>query len=384
MTNPVGSFKARDVLIIDECHLLESQLIQWATLFVSPSQILKEHEIDIPIHNNKSGYKENKNWLETVWNIIVAKREDLYEEVRDLLSGKDPDYLTDEEMQELLTSNSAYYKIDKLYRKFQIFFQATNKEHWLCEPQNDGLMLTPIDIGDLFHRYIKKMAIQKIFFMSATILDMVGFAKNLGLRKEETAIVRVDSDFPPEKSPIIFKPCGSMSYNKVDETIPKVIEKIKEILEKHPDEKAIIHTGNYKIAHAIYNALNNPRLIIKQDGETNEQLLKKHTQSKDPTVLISPSLTTGVDLKDDLSRFQIIVKLPFMSLSDARVKKKIEMDEDWYVCEMFRTLVQAAGRSTRSNEDWSTTYVLDSSFYRWVIKYKKWFTMSFLKRIKWK
>jgi ATP-dependent DNA helicase DinG len=228
------------------------------------------------------------------------------------------------------------------------------------------------------------MAIKKIFFMSATILDTVGFAKNLGLKKEETAIIKVEPDFPPEKSPIIYKPCGFMSYNKLDQTMPKIIESVKEILERHPNEKAIIHTGNYKIAQAIYDGINSNRLIIKKNNENNEKILKKHINSKVPTVLLSPSLTTGVDLKDDLSRFQIIVKLPFMSLSDARVKKKIEINEDWYVCEMFRTLVQAAGRSTRSMDDWSTTYVLDSSFYSWVRKYKNWFSKNFLNRIKWK
>lgn len=50
---------------------------------------------------------------------------------------------------------------------------------------------------------------------------------------------------------------------------------------------------------------------------------------------------------------------------------------------MFRTLVQACGRSTRSEEDWSITYILDSAFYYWVNKYKNWFSKQFLKRIVW-
>lgn len=384
IADPINKFKPRSILIVDECHLLEGQIVQWATLQISPSQLLKEYDIEIPKHNKQSGYESNKSWLYDVWNIINKKKFDLFEEVRDILEGKDPDSLTDDEIQELLSSNSLYFKIEKLYRKFKIFFESIKKESWLCEPQDDGVVLTPIDIQDIFNRYIKKMAIDKIFFMSATILDAVGFSKNLGLKKEETAIIKIEPDFPPHKSPIIYKPCGYMNYNKIESTIPKIIQSVTEILNNHPNEKAIIHTGNYRIAQAIYDGVNSNRLIIKQEGETNETIIKKHTQSKEPTVLISPSLTTGVDLKDELSRFQIIIKLPFMSLSDKRVSKKIETDNDWYVCEMFRTLIQAAGRSTRSQDDWSTTYVLDSSFYSWVNKYKKWFSKNFLQRIKWK
>lgn len=48
---------------------------------------------------------------------------------------------------------------------------------------------------------------------------------------------------------------------------------------------------------------------------------------------------------------------------------------------MFRTVVQAAGRSTRNKEDWSVTYVLDTSFYHFVMKYRKWLSKNFLRRI---
>ena len=384
ITNPIGKFIPRNTLIIDECHLLESQIVQWATLEISPSAFLKEYGLDLPQHTFKEGFIHNKDWLQQIWLLILKKKQEFFEEVQDKLAGKDPDLLTDEEMQELISSNSSYYKIDKLQRKLRVFFESTKKEKWICEPKADGLVLTPIEIDDIFHRYIDKMAIENVFFMSATILDTVGFAKSIGLKKENTAIIKVEPDFPPEKSPIIYSPCGKMNYNKIDETIPNIIEKVREILNSHPNEKAIIHTGNYKIAHAIYDGLKDKRLIIKNQGENNEAIIKKHTQSKEPTVLISPSLTTGVDLKDELSRFQIIVKLPFMSLSDTRIKKKNEIDDEWYVCEMFRSFVQAAGRSTRSADDWSTTYVLDSSFYYWVNKYKKWFSKNFLQRIRWK
>lgn len=377
-------FKPRDTIIVDECHMLEQQLVQWATTLISPKELKEEYDVYVPDYFPSSGYETNKQWLKEVWEIVVGRRLELQDEVKDMLEGRDIDDLTEDELEEIISSHGVYYKIDKIYKKLEVFFESPNKSSWLCEPQEDGLVVTPVEIKDIFQRYFRRMAREKIVFMSATILDLVGFCKTLGIKKEEVGLIRVDSQFPPEKSPIIYKPSGSMSFKNIDNTIPKIIENVKEILAKHPNERGIIHTGNYKLAKAICENIDDDRLLIKQDGENNEILMRKHAESKLPTVLVSPSLTTGTDLKDDLSRWQIIVKLPFLSLADPRVVKKTEIDQEWYVSEMFRTFVQAAGRSTRSEEDWSITYVLDPLLYQYVFKYRKWFTPQFLKRFVWK
>lgn len=374
-------FKPRDVVIVDECHLLESQLVQWATTLISPKNLKDEYEINVPEYVPSSGYQNNRKWLNDVWKLIVDRRSELEVEIKELLDGQDPNAMSEDVLEEVSVSHGAYYKIDKLYKTMERFFNSPYKDSWLCEPEEDGLIVTPVEVNDLYKRFIASQAEEKVVFMSATILDLVGFCKTFGLTKEEVGLINIESEFPPERSPIVYNPCGSMNYKNLDTSMPKIIETVKDILAKHPNEKGIIHSGNYRIAQEIYDSLNDPRLIIKQEGENNEVIMKKHADSKDSTVLISPSLTTGTDLKDDLSRFQIIVKLPFLSLADKRVARKNELNNNWYVAEMFRTVVQAAGRSTRNKEDWSVTYVLDNSFYHFVIKYRKWLSKNFLRRI---
>ena len=78
-------------------------------------------------------------------------------------------------------------------------------------------------------------------------------------------------------------------------------------------------------------------------------------------MLVSPSLTHGIDLKDDLARFQIIIKLPYSPLSNKRIKRMFDSDKTWYQNKMLSTLVQTAGRATRSAEDYSVTYILDGN-----------------------
>ena len=91
-------------------------------------------------------------------------------------------------------------------------------------------------------------------------------------------------------------------------------------------------------------------------------MIAEHIKSTEPTVLISPSLYTGLDLKDNLSRFQIIVKVPYPDLGDRWINEKRKINEQWYIWQTTLRLVQGYGRSIRSKEDSAITYVLDSGF----------------------
>src|SRR5215469_6905301 len=88
----------------------------------------------------------------------------------------------------------------------------------------------------------------------------------------------------------------------------------------------------------------------------------------------------GLDLKDDLSRFQIITKVPYPNKSDRWTDAKRNAHEQWYNWQTALRLVQGYGRSIRSKEDWAKTYVLDSAFGPLVRKNKNilphWFTQA--------
>jgi Rad3-related DNA helicase len=95
-------------------------------------------------------------------------------------------------------------------------------------------------------------------------------------------------------------------------------------------------------------------------------------------VLISPSLYQGVDLKDDLSRFQVIVKVPYSDLSDRRTQVKMQRDRGWYDWQTALRLVQTYGRSVRGETDSAVTYVLDSNFPSFVRAHRELFPAYFL------
>ena len=148
-------------------------------------------------------------------------------------------------------------------------------------------------------------------------------------------------------------------------TLPKLVDRIEGILEHHPNEKGIIHTQTNNITEFIKNFIGREysnRLLFREPGVKNEDILRAHIESNEPTVLVSPSMGYGIDLKDDLGRFQVIVKLPYLPLKDKRVVAISEIDKKWYTLQMLSSLIQACGRTTRGENDYSTTYIMDSNF----------------------
>ncbi len=129
----------------------------------------------------------------------------------------------------------------------------------------------------------------------------------------------------------------------------------------------VVHNcGNYRIAKHIVENVKSDRLLI-HDSKTREAVLQEHMESEEPTVLVSPSMTEGVDLRDDASRWQIIAKVPFPYLGDEMTKKRMAKNPKWYAFVTARTVIQALGRSVRSETDHAVSYILDSDwrdFYR--------------------
>ena len=78
-------------------------------------------------------------------------------------------------------------------------------------------------------------------------------------------------------------------------------------------------------------------------------------------MVVGPSLTEGLDLKDDLCRFMILAKVPYPTLDEFN-SKKMKIMPDWYGWKTVTTIVQALGRGIRHKTDYCTTYLLDSCF----------------------
>ena len=271
--------------------------------------------------------------------------------------------------------------MDKHVCKVRRFLELYNSENWVMnEIAADGrtgrkIEFKPIDIAPFAHEHLYNFG-EFVVLMSATILDKSAFLESAGISEDQAAFITLSTPFPVENRPIIHSGIGKMSSKAIDETLPKMVQAVKAILAQHKNEKGIIHCHSYKVANYIKKNVRSPRLLI-HNSENRDKVLEKHKRAKKPTVLISPSMTEGVDLKEDLSRFQIICKVPYPYLGDKLVRKKMNKWKWWYPLQTAKTIVQATGRSVRSDKDTAVTYILDSDFEMFYNRNKAMFPKSF-------
>jgi len=217
--------------------------------------------------------------------------------------------------------------------------------------------------------------------MSATI-DNDNFVKSLGFN--DCAFINISkSPFTTENRKIEFLNVRYLRQSSSDSDKLAVVKEIDKLLKHHKNERGIILTSSIKRCKFIVKNLSNEsksriRLAHSENegGRTIEEILEEHGQKKGG-VLLSSSLWQGIDLKDDLSRFQIIEKCPYLYLGDKRVEIKKEKDEKWYYYQTTMKLLQGIGRSVRNENDFATTYVLDSAVQNLLRYNKKMVPVSF-------
>ncbi|HZE79019.1 MAG TPA: ATP-dependent DNA helicase [Nitrososphaeraceae archaeon] len=243
--------------------------------------------------------------------------------------------------------------------------------------------LKPLDISSYCNALFEKCS--KTLIMSATILNHKTFCRSIGLippeekgqkdnNNNKVKFIQVQSDFPIEKRPIYPLNIAYLNFNnlQLQEVKSSIAKTIDNLMSLHKNDKGIIHTTSYDQLNFIKENLsttNARRLIVTDPEIQRDEIIKQHTYNPiKPTVLISPSLHTGLDLKDELSRFQIITKVPYPNKSDRWTNAKRELDEEWYYWQTALKLIQGYGRSVRSKDDWAKTYILDSAFSYFVRK----------------
>jgi hypothetical protein len=112
---------------------------------------------------------------------------------------------------------------------------------------------------------------------------------------------------------------------------------------------------------ARLDSIKDSRLIFHTSAN-KEEMLRHHFVSEKPTVIVSPSVSTGVSFDHDKSRFQVIAKIPYPSLASQKNKLRQKTYPEWYAYRTIAGIIQACGRSIRSHTDYADTIIIDSCF----------------------
>ena len=252
--------------------------------------------------------------------------------------------------------------------KIELFLKEykENPNNWVLESgyneklKQKELSLEPIWAYDYLDKYVFSNY-DMVFLMSGTILDKNLFCQLNGLDIKKAAYYSIESPFPVKNRPIFYMPLGKMSYKSKEDTFQRYILYIKKLLEKYKDKKGIIHTNSFELANWIQKSIKDPRLVY-HDSSNKDEILKMHFDSDEPTVIVSPSMGTGVSFDDDRARFQIIAKVPYPSLASQKNKLRQSNNPGWYAWKTVSGLIQMTGRTVRSNTDYADTIIIDGSF----------------------
>lgn len=394
--------EARDpkVLIVDECHDFDDVMSDFISIKITENIIRRfkfsdEYTIIKKLKSVSSilTYVDflkylNSEIIETTDGMekgMTTSSRDIKSDKRDLKISKVlKTKNTDVRLMQLVSDlRQLQLKIDVFLKEYK-----DNPNNWVLESHYNEklkqreLSLEPIWAYDYLDKYVFSHY-DMVFLMSGTILDKNLFCQLNGLDVSKAVYYSIASPFNPSNRPIYYMPVGKMSFKQKEETFARYIPYIKKLLDKYKGRKGLIHTNSFELAKWIEGSIKDPRLIF-HDSSNKDEMLKFHQDSTQPTVLVSPSMDTGVSFDNDDARFQIIAKVPYPSLASQKNKLRQKNNPDWYSWKTCAGLQQACGRIVRSGLDYGDTIIIDGSFSD-VIKYSSnflpgWFQDS-IKRI---
>ena len=354
--NYTKQFTGVELLICDEAHEIEHELRRFVTETVRYNAL---NQAGIPL---PPSFQEFAEWQ--AWAAQVMPR------ARAAWGAAEKKSRLEKTLSRLYDTLGAV--------RFQL-----DDEHWTFVITRDGIEFRPVWVAKAAQDYLLKHA-ERILFMSATILDQQMFCENLGLPLDQVEFIRVGSTFPKERRPLIYDPVGKVkSIN--ERSLRALLEKINGILAAHPG-RGLVHTSNYQIAEYLAKYARDRHRLITHTTATRGRALQQ-LRASPGAVLVSPSVTTGVDLPYDLCEFQVIAKIPFPDLGDPQTKKRMKLGPDgkprkaaqsWYNWTTACRIVQAYGRGMRAPDDNCVTYLLDGNWgwFRPAVKHMlpEWFT----------
>ena len=366
-------FGKRDLLIIDEAHNIEPQILDFVSLSINDS-MLQKHGVFIPKLKDAVDYVK---WFESI-NLKAILSELI-------------------QLAEVNENAKEAENLERLLKKYEIFIKhVTNTgSEWIIEydekKEKDkkwrNLTLKPVYATDFAEELLFAYG-NRILMMSATILDVDVMCRSLGISRNDVAAFRMKNRFPVENRPIYYQPAAKMTGGKdaMDTWMPKLIKSVEKIAEKYPDKKGIIHTHNFAIMEAILSKVKlsvSSRIVTQKEFPDKRDLLNAHSKRAN-SIIVAPAMHEGVDLIDDLSRFQVICKIPYANFYDnEQLKRRIDADPVYYTWLTALKLVQSYGRSIRSPEDYADTYIIDEAFKRFFDNSKKMLPSWFNEAIIW-
>ena len=304
----VGALRPRRVLCLDECHNLARLMVRQVDVTVSTTTLVRfaGHEAAERLAPQFEKLEKLSQFLDWLQNTYLPAVQEWAEDMKSAADAEKADEktarLAHQVEQHFLKCKAALERMHADSRDW-IFWQ---------EKVRDGLDLTarPLEAAPFFREMVGSAGSLRIY-LSAYPGPRHSFCRELGLDPDQVAWVSLGSSFPVESRPVYLTTVGSLAKARQKETLPSALRMLRRILDKHANERGIVHSHSYLLAAAATASLEGTphagRLRFPTKADDRESALVEHKKHPN-SVLISPSIAEGFDFKDDLARFQVIIK----------------------------------------------------------------------------
>lgn len=358
------TFEKRALMIMDEAHTLEQHLCDFDSVDITYAMCTK-YEIKF---SPKKDLVSAMTWIKDEYLPVLQDMLNDMEEECESLYEKSSVNITRSELKKIReTEELADHVVEVLDMSLRT--EDYLDENFVLVYDKTKFQFKRISGSYSFHKIIKPKA-DRFLFMSSTILNKNAFCADLGIKADDVAFLSLPSEFAVANRPIYYMPVMKMNAkwqepeNAGGRTA--MLKRVNGLLDIHKNDSGIIHTANYKVAIWLAENLVCPNHVVyshnPQDDMNRKEAIGGYLDSAIPSILISPSITEGLDLKEDLARFAMIVKTPFGNLGDQWIKRRMDMSTEWYRRMAIKEIIQGGGRIVRGPDDEGTVYILDASF----------------------
>lgn len=287
-------------------------------------------------------------------------------------------------------------------------YDMLSEDSFYKDQKEKCISVIPIDIGRIMNKFFYSKT-KHVLLTSGTWVCPESLFKLYGL-PNDTEFIKIPSTFDPKRRPIYVvdnndeytnysaKDDDGIEYiyktEKGTKRFAREVDHIINSLRRHikntykENANIIIHCHTFDIAKRLAEnsrLVDNKFLIHLPGGSMSIE--NKHTgfsvavvdkdsliqtikeQPNSDFILLSPSISEGVDFKDKIARAQIILKRPIPYLGDAYVRSYykgnpdvgIEADPDYLDRVCYTMMTQQYGRIMRSEKDWGITVIMDQS-----------------------
>jgi ATP-dependent DNA helicase DinG len=357
--------KDRSLQVFDEAHLLNDVFCSQMTITVSESTIdlyIKDcnsmngkgdaQSADLILFKNavKTGMINKNNYQE--YTKKLCKIYSSISEICTFQAALVPDLMAKSRFTKIKS------KFDGLVSRIDGFFKH-QYEHVFDDTVKGEFSIKPLFINSMMSMLLGEYNL----FMTATMSP--SFAETtMDLDKNSTAFIEAPQTFSPKSRPILFLGKHNLNFEAMKDpaTFVDMSKIISHIVDHHKNEKGIILTPSFYVTKTLASKIPKGTKIFEHTQGTNaSDVVREFKKHSGAAVLLSPSIFEGLDFPDDDSRFQIIIKSPYASMGDPRIKKIANEYSEIYREITLYKILQGIGRSIRSPSDFASTYFLDKT-----------------------